>query len=411
MGRARGPGSVIVADATARAPRGSLRFRAALAALAALVVAGCTTVSPGEVSGPARPQPAAVATPADVGSVQGASAVSRSHNASELSAISGNAETLQSVGLSPQCRAARRVFVPRAAELDDSDRPDRDEMISLMESAAELAEGAVADDLEAARAFVQRQRRNARSITGLEEMAQTQRLDRLLRWAVETCPFYDAVWACSNPAPQAVGQAREKTGDAGALSARDALALRYGADLEEPFLLLDLPRRSVYIWMEEAFLVRWRVEVARVGEYWAIDRAAVCPAKLDAEALEAASRSVDVSGPDIVDGFISPERQARMDAGAEEARRNGPCTYRADDEEWDRLIDYVLSGQAEDACFDLYPPARAECLRGLEPGSSSAACPADGGSGRGDGSTTTTTTVAGTTTTTSRAQPAGAAGN
>lgn len=270
----------------------------------------------------------------------------------------------------PRCRAARRLFLraaidpnPLGAAADiDTDR--------LLDHVEVLAQGPVRADVDAVRALARRIETAPASITRAEQEASVDRMERLLVWTVTTCPPPQRpVWGCA--APVAFGRPDLFEGPyflaAGQLVPDEAVIDKLGEPEGERIELARNQNHVVYAWTDVFGLVRRRVEVQRVFDLWFVTDARRCDDPVELE------HPLDTGGviveelPDAGDG---PEYATTTTTTTTVPTDTTPvtavpgCRYdpRNLSDPYESLGEYMATGPAEPACWELLSAAGRSCV-------------------------------------------------
>jgi len=270
----------------------------------------------------------------------------------------------------PRCRAARRLFLRAAIDPDPPGVAAQVATDHLLDQAEGLADGAVLDDMAQVRALARRLRENPRPLTDREEQTSVERMQRLLIWTMTTCPAPQRpVWGCASPV--IYGQADMYQGPAliaGQLVPDEAVTDRLG---EQDGRRVELARNQnhvVYAWTDPFGLVRRRVEVQRLMDLWFVTDARRCEEPVELDEMPEDEVALAEELPDVADG---PE----FAASTTTTTAVGPttttvpvqvtgCGYNPQNttDKYDSLSEYMTTGPAEPACWQMLSPAGRACI-------------------------------------------------
>ncbi|MEO6628200.1 MAG: hypothetical protein ABIP03_06470, partial [Aquihabitans sp.] len=176
-------------------------------------------------------------------------------------------------------RAVQTLFLRAAVDPRPATFAVTPETPKLLDQVEVLVSGQAKTDLDALREMLGRFQQRPVGENAAETEASTALLDRMLVWAVSTCPPVRPVWGCANPV--AFGTVNRpffvaSETDGAGLVPEDAVADRLGEVTGTRVELARNRYQVVYGYLDGFQLVRRRVAVSQVDELWYVSAAAMC---------------------------------------------------------------------------------------------------------------------------------------
>lgn len=269
----------------------------------------------------------------------------------------------------PRCRAVRTLFLQAAVDPRPASFVVTPETERLLDQAEVLASGQSKADVDAVRELVVRFRRNPASVTAADTAASTARMNRLLTWAVTTCPPLRPVWGCATQVsygeanvPLVVSEV-----DGAQLTPDDAVVDRFGELSGTRIELVRTRNQVVFGYLDGFRLVRRRIAVARADDLWYVVSASMCDDPHDLPDPLAPGVTFVEELPDVGDGpqYAPTTTTPVAGPGVPTTGPLAPCRYDPSNtsDQYQTLGDYMANGPAEPGCWSLLTAAGKACMQ------------------------------------------------
>ena len=312
-----------------------------------------------------------IATPPDQATAKLAPAVATGSAAAvQRHSVAPSAAPAQQLG-DPRCNAVQTLFLRAAVDPRPATFVVTSQTPELLDQVEVLVSGQSKTDLDALRTMLSQFQRSTAGGTAAPTEASTAVLDRLLVWAVSTCPPVRPVWGCANP--MEFGTVNRpffvaSEADGAGLVPEDAVADRLGEVTGTRVELARNRYQVVFGYLDGFNLVRRRVAVSQVDDLWYVSAAAMCDDTLPLVHPFDSGVPIVEELPDIGDGpQYAPTTTtiaSTTTAPTTTTLAIVPCGYDSSSttDPYKSLGDYMKNGPAEPDCWRLLTAAGKACV-------------------------------------------------
>ena len=319
-----------------------------------------------------------IATPPDEATAKMALALATG-SAVQRHSVAPSATPAQPVG-DPRCRAVQTLFLRAAVDPRPATFVVNSYTQEMLDQVEVLVSGQSKTDLDALRKMLGRFQQDPARRSAADTEASTAVLNRLLVWAVSTCPPVRPVWGCADPV--AFGTVNRpffvvSEADGAGLAPEDAVGDRLGEISGNRVELARNRYQVVYGYLDGFQLVRRRVAVSQVDDLWYVSSAAMCDDTLPLTHPFDSGVPFVEELPDIGDGPEYAPTTTTIDATIDTTIDTTtttpevtsttipvtPCGYDPTSRvPYKSLGDYMKNGPAEPDCWRLLTAAGKACV-------------------------------------------------